>query len=142
MRHNVLNIIRTRLGISIHTPHAGCDEEQANQWENKIISIHTPHAGCDIILVGLYCIYKIFQSTHPMRGATRVLFLCCYLYFISIHTPHAGCDGPAQGMLDPTKISIHTPHAGCDQKVIFYLVLQIYFNPHTPCGVRQQILTK
>ena len=81
--------------ISIHAPHAGCDGARSARrpgilhfnprtpcgvrhlygmcgdgW--YVISIHAPHAGCD---EGFYCGYvriKPFQSTHPMRGATRV----------------------------------------------------------------------
>ena len=33
--------------ISIHTPHAGCDDAKANDNDKSLISIHTPHAGCD-----------------------------------------------------------------------------------------------
>jgi len=36
------------------------------------ISIHAPHAGCDRIIKSVKGVGGIFQSTHPMRGATDV----------------------------------------------------------------------
>ena len=57
-----------------------------------------------------------FQSTHPMRGATRAN--CCAMY----------C----------TTISIHAPHAGCDTAWMpLPEAYGKYFNPRTPCGVRR-----
>ena len=83
--------------------------------------------------------HRIFQSTHPLRGAT----CCreCYLRAknISIHAPLAGCDGGrwyySGGKL---VISIHAPLAGCDCVFESGGREQVYFNPRTPCGVRQQ----
>ena len=80
----------------------------------------------------------IFQSTHPVRGATLDLHLRADKEQISIHAPRAGCDGkhmmelsleelfqsthPVRGATtgDTIKdrlhyiISIHAPRAGCD----------------------------
>ena len=36
----------------------------------KKISIHAPHAGCDIVTSMRGALLSVFQSTHPMRGAT------------------------------------------------------------------------
>ena len=57
--------------ISIHAPRAGCDELIMWAGDNPtVISIHAPRAGCDKNAVPEY--YPgIFQSTHPVRGATR-----------------------------------------------------------------------
>ena len=65
---------------------------------------------------GRWTAAKKFQSTHPLRGATRILAgrerrACC----ISIHAPLAGCD-----------CRLHAP-ARRDRN----------FNPRTPCGVRR-----
>ena len=57
---------------------------------------------------------------------------------ISIHAPLAGCDiiisthRAAGG-----RISIHAPLAGCDFLPSYGIVAAKYFNPRTPCGVRQ-----
>ena len=81
-------------GISIHAPHAGSDPAKAETFTQAIgISIHAPHAGSDDNVAFFYgpelyfnprppCGERlgvkkdldgklIFQSTPPMRGATR-----------------------------------------------------------------------
>ena len=79
-----------------------------------MISIHAPHAGCDAIPQILVGGKWGFQSTHPMRGATR------------------SC--PPRGLR--ARISIHAPHAGCDPAPGLMSCCKTYFNPRTPCGVR------
>ena len=59
--------------------------------------------------------FGIFQSTHPLRGATAKSRKEKKLLRISIHAPLAGCDG---------KGKLRVPR-GRD------------FNPRTPCGVRR-----
>ena len=66
-----------------------------------------------------------FQSTHPLRGATAGIDVYLGLDVISIHAPLAGCDdGRYYDTWDSGSISIHAPLAGCDQRFI--------------CGLRQQ----
>ena len=57
--------------ISIHAPHAGSDNEQLQATCNGQISIHAPHAGSDSGL-GADLRLPAFQSTLPMRGATKI----------------------------------------------------------------------
>ena len=145
--------------ISIHAPHAGCDFVVRAFIVSKKISIHAPHAGCDACSF-LHSISPVlFQSTHPMRGATSAQSCYCAFQMISIHAPHAGCDynrfhvitivcisihAPHAGCDEHhTKprganhgISIHAPHAGCDEILCHPWTLSQYFNPRTPCGVR------
>ena len=58
--------------ISIHAPLAGCDFDTCFWIGRFWISIHAPLAGCDkqcaLVTIGK----EIFQSTHPLRGATVV----------------------------------------------------------------------
>ena len=57
----------------------------------------------------------VFQSTLPLRGAT--LQVCDFwgtARMISIHTPLAGSDSDFQRKLSGETISIHTPLAGSD----------------------------
>ena len=64
----------------------------------------------------------LFQSTLPLRGATRV------------HVRDA--------VLDLDVISIHTPLAGSDDiGDAFNSFAVCYFNPHSPCGERRGGLT-
>ena len=102
----------------------------------------------------------IFQSTHPLRDATLILWLPFVHCMISIHAPLTGCDfNRTLTKVNPV-ISIHAPLTGCDPAgllVEFFLLLFqsthplrdatasfsflsaliIYFNPRTPYGMRQ-----
>ena len=100
--------------ISIHAPHAGRDGYSRHDAHDHEISIHAPHAGRDLVDVrgmsfagnfnprapcGARRGYrtpeynaKVFQSTRPMRGATRDLGQLGQQQRISIHAPHAGRD--------------------------------------------------
>ena len=57
-----------------------------------------------------------FQSTHPLRGATRIPYLSRRFPLISIHAPLAGCDGTMGKAFNLQQISIHAPLAGCDNR--------------------------
>ena len=56
------------------------------------ISIHAPLAGCDGREASARRSTAEFQSTHPLRGATRLSARYSRLMAISIHAPLAGCD--------------------------------------------------
>ena len=169
--------------ISIHAPHAGCDgtnqccslpnfhfnprtpcgvrrtaEGACDKLMHKI-SIHAPHAGCDLFFFFYLILMFLFQSTHPMRGATGRKNPAQRDRLISIHAPHAGCDAQRicwkswscyfnprtpcgvrrpvrEVLLYKIHISIHAPHAGCDASLTKRRMGRLYFNPRTPCGVR------
>ena len=88
--------------ISIHAPLAGCDEAHLYLARRKKISIHAPLAGCDAKFFADIPIYDtnfnprtpcgvrrntitissaedIFQSTHPLRGATFLFVLLSFV---------------------------------------------------------------
>ena len=145
-----------RQGISIHAPHAGCDADFVCGEPPTIISIHAPHAGCDMRYLCRLELTGLFQSTHPMRGATarakaprssggidfnprtpcgvrhiRLMSLSSDVN-ISIHAPHAGCDPAVHHATDPEQpISIHAPHAGCDL-LVGVLALHGRISIHAP----------
>ena len=104
------------LGISIHAPHAGCDRRSSGL--STICKHFNPRTPCGVRLRPLNQSLKniIFQSTHPMRGATLPPKQMDLMQDISIHAPHAGCDFQTNAR----------KNAGKD------------FNPRTPCGVRQR----
>ena len=61
------------LSISIHAPHAGSDFCEYTTFPTPKISIHAPHAGSDGSTIKVIEGNKNeFQSTPPMRGATRL----------------------------------------------------------------------
>ena len=101
--------------ISIHAPLAGCDDSdykchRSNQYFN-------PRTPCGVRRrVSPSRVRRLtFQSTHPLRGATR----------------RNRFTGSAR------HISIHAPLAGCDPKREIRITSVGNFNPRTPCGVRQ-----
>ena len=124
--------------MSIHAPLAGCDLTPPPPDGGITISIHAPLAGCDAghgrskhrrgdfnprTPCGVRHLYtscmrwpRIFQSTHPLRGATA---------------GSAARDGP------DGEISIHAPLAGCDSIYAHKSRSTTHFNPRTPCGVRR-----
>ena len=57
------------------------------------ISIHAPRAGCDVLVTPPKAVKALFQSTHPVRGATVIDVVTGLTWLISIHAPRAGCDG-------------------------------------------------
>ena len=56
----------------------------------------------------------IFQSTHPVRGATPPRPEYQDLVLISIHAPREGCDLRQFQHESLHIISIHAPREGCD----------------------------
>ena len=103
-----------------------------------LVSIHAPREGCDY---QWGCsdtqIYKMFQFTHPGRGATSSSAGDSEEATVSIHAPREGCDDrpdrpkdgqvgfqfthPGRGATVPKgvrlaipEVSIHAPREGCD----------------------------
>ena len=103
--------------ISIHAPHAGSDIYNNVDYAAHVISIHAPHAGSDATELEKIAYGELFQSTLPMRGATRNP--------ADLHhsdpdfNPRSPC-GERLNKSDSfawVRISIHAPHAGSDKKV-------------------------
>ena len=151
--------------ISIHAPLAGCDLCEERKYNDAGISIHAPLAGCDSIRCMTTPRSSTFQSTHPLRGATRSPRPPCArqghfnprtpcgvrLHLItdvpapsaiSIHAPLAGCDARRSNAGRTYFISIHAPLAGCDGRRTAAEQLPGHFNPRTPCGVRHGFLPR
>ncbi len=57
--------------ISIHAPRAGSDSGSAGADDSHSISIHAPRAGSDSMATSKKSNLRGFQSTLPVRGATR-----------------------------------------------------------------------
>ena len=125
------------IAISIHAPRAGCDHRQCQGVQQEPISIHAPRAGCDMAstirhnrardfnprtpcgvrLRAIKAKYAalIFQSTHPVRGAT-----------IAYLESDSG---------DRIFQSTH-PVRGATRELFGISRGTGNFNPRTPCGVR------
>ena len=97
-----------------------------------------PRTPCGVRLdrAGRGCKPRGFQSTHPLRGATRLSPRCHrYVQFQSTH-PLRGATSLAGAILGFLYIAIHAPLAGCDPLPRSAQTRLQHFNPRTPCGVR------
>ena len=83
---------------------------------------------------------KGFQSTLPVRGATRYPVVPRIHIQISIHAPRTGSDGNIQRIRRGTGISIHAPRTGSDPKTFPTETAEKDFNPRSPYGERRQIV--
>ena len=103
--------------ISIHAPRAGCDLGVFDVVFGLVaISIHAPRAGCDAMGSGSTGVACVFQSTHPVRGATT--FMPAHLLPLPHFNPRTPCGVRPGQHFEPAlqlQISIHAPRAGCDR---------------------------
>ena len=145
--------------ISIHAPRAGSDDCRAVIEFRGLISIHAPRAGSDGIpathstassyfnprspcgerhgIDAASVASHGFQSTLPVRGATRTRACRSVCRSISIHAPRVGSDPDVVlGLAYTPEISIHAPRAGSDRHALLQGRATTYFNPRSPCGER------
>ena len=138
----------------------GCDiSKPAKSFEFRV-SIHAPRVGCDVTSVGLPCGLSMFQSTHPVWGATRLWRTTGRHQAVSIHAPRVGCDHlPLICIYFAAFQSTH-PVWGATFEVssarmhdLFQSTHPVWgatatrwcpcssrgFNPRTPCGVRRSM---
>ena len=104
--------------ISIHAPREGCDTDAQNHANNAGISIHAPREGCDRHFVHASLDGIEFQSTHPVRGATRVLLHAFRILLFQSTHPVRGATMSIFATRPCRWISIHAPREGCDQPLI------------------------
>ena len=85
-----------------------------------MISIHAPRVGCDLLTTVFSRLSALFQSTHPVRGAT---------------------DAFANVM---ERVFDFNPRTPCGVRLAghFFIPPEHNFNPRTPCGVRPAYLCK
>ena len=132
--------------LTIHTspknfnPRTPCGVRQKGKLQKTVSSNFNPRTHCGVRLgrtypdsqafdfnprtpcgvrhepIGIIISARLFQSTHPLRGAT------------TMYRSRAAC----------MEISIHAPLAGCDPTILSCTRREQNFNPRTPCGVRQQ----
>ena len=102
------------------------------------ISIHAPLAGCDPEMIRVTLQRLIFQSTHPLRGATSNFDRCrsLWIYF----NPRTPCGvrrfATQQCCCETNRFQSTHPLRGATYH-LFKVLFGIWdFNPRTPCGVR------
>ena len=76
---------------------------------------------------------NIFQSTHPVRGATGHAPLTEMTPQISIHAPREGCDRPVSHPVRSRKVfqSTHPVRGATCSPILIRWSIR-YFNPRTP----------
>ena len=126
--------------ISIHAPHAGRDDGETEFKRSLSISIHAPHAGRDPSAACVSSCKEGFQSTRPMRGATRgrTVSLMANRNF----NPRAPCGARRYAIGNPRfriAISIHAPHAGRDPWLTYELITGSWISIHAPHAGRDAI---
>ena len=126
--------------ISIHAPLAGCDPVPAESFTTD--QHFNPRTPCGVRPVHhtIPVLRSLFQSTHPLRGATLRLNTgaSSMPIFQSTH-PLRGATKAKPEFHGHRVISIHAPLAGCDRPCRRSLRRPRHFNPRTPCGVRRGV---
>ena len=114
------DVKHSTLVISIHAPRAGRD---ATAHRNKAHFLHfNPRAPCGARHEpdDAPDFENPFQSTRPVRGATRANRGVREPLPISIHAPRAGRDADVEAARADIEISIHAPRAGRDRDFIIH----------------------
>ena len=102
------------------------------------IVFQSTHPVRGATMVGqITCTPDGFQSTRPVRGATGLLSFALLPAYVSIHAPRAGrdCDQYAD-TITFFLVSIHAPRAGRDRAQDSRHLRRVRFNPRAPCGAR------
>ena len=124
--------------VSIHAPRAGRDGAVLVDNDGLLVSIHAPRAGRDSGYGTTLAPMSLFQSTRPVRGATRGLQDQYRRAQVSIHAPRAGRDveGTDQAYIDQS----FNPRAPCGARRAPRPSTRpgISFNPRAPCGARRE----
>ena len=125
--------------ISIHAPRAGSDRALwIRRRGTSLFQSTLPVRGATKRhLISL--LYKsAFQSTLPVRGATRKTDVTRqHMLRFQSTLPVRGATSPLFHFLATQNISIHAPRAGSDQGGSNAVMCPLDFNPRSPCGERR-----
>ena len=115
-------------------PHSPCGERLHRPYRGRRqpISIHTPLAGSDSEWSRMYTLPLLFQSTLPLRGATKVSKPNAIKSLFQSTLPLRGATGAGKRVSEMCDISIHTPLAGSDRAPCGDRVLATAISIHTP----------
>ena len=151
---------------SYFNPRTPCGVRRDSAVDWILMLYFNPRTPCGVrrVLAAMRAFLGLFQSTHPLRGATAIPAPHPRACAISIHAPLAGCDpgwprrracardfnprtpcGVRRGRnLPGMPRAYFNPRTPCGVRQKFTVLWRNskYFNPRTPCGVRQQKRTK
>ena len=100
--------------ISIHAAREGGDHVTFGDLWEQYISIHAAREGGDAVLSAIYPHVDKFQSTPPVKAATRQLTPFGFHPQISIHAAREGGDPDLSRSGASGAISIHAAREGGD----------------------------
>ena len=103
--------------ISIHAPREGCDCRAGDGLQRFLFQSTHPVRGATARNIIRSACHGIFQSTHPVRGATYAgdQATCCEV-FQSTHPVRGATSGWTTCLITRAVISIHAPREGCDRR--------------------------
>ena len=109
------SVVLSGSAISIHAPREGCDGTDLTGADltGRFQSTHPVRGATKDQIITV--VEAKFQSTHPVRGATHGSGIAQPIGPISIHAPREGCDALAMASDTDVSISIHAPREGCDK---------------------------
>ena len=126
--------------ISIHAPRAGCDAGRRGHLTSRAsISIHAPRARCDNVRSVQGGWLPVFQSTHPVRGATMDKAAAAGNNEFQSTRPVWGATMCTSRRRSSATISIHAPRVGRDNCICVDIRVSLHFNPRAPCGARRSL---
>ena len=125
--------------VSIHAPREGCDFfRSSSTFFKDCFNSRTP-GGVRLGLSPSACEMKMFQFTHPGRGATMKLTSAFTTCTVSIHAPREGCDeGAWSGTNIVCKFQFTHPGRGATLSCRTKANGSRCFNSRTPGGVRRR----
>ena len=147
-------------------PRAPCGARHSDERPASSSTRFNPRAPCGarLRLIDKSTCSVEFQSTRPVRGATRLAILHLFVGLVSIHAPRAGrdcsaashqrrqrcfnprapCGARPQARRLPPDSSCFNPRAPCGARLraIRRILGGNCFNPRAPCGARRFPFTK
>ena len=160
-----LSVLSTMaLLVSIHAPWEGCDCAQARSARAESeVSIHAPWEGCDSNetipkvghwgfnsrtlgrvrqeLLALSTISRVFQFTHPGKGATTRSLRAMFAIEFQFTHPGKGATESNGVSENELTVSIHAPWEGCDSRGHPPRPTHESFNSRTLGRVRLRLLS-
>ena len=141
MRHLCLVRLADLQSISIHAPLAGCDvTDRIRRTKNAIFQSTHPLRGATVDTSGrLVAVHGRFQSTHPLWGATTAKKSCnLIIRFQSTHPLWGATRGHGMITIDQFGFQSTHPLWGATRARAGGSGRVAHFNPRTPCGVRRE----
>ena len=127
-----MSLIARYARVSIHAAREGGDKANDDKIIGDIVSIHAAREGGDCPNRQRLHAATEFQSTPPVKAATRFasfLYLCLR---ISIHAAREGGDRFTAVCVHKLCISIHAAREGGDPCICVRLGVPVDFNPRRP----------